>query len=82
MVYIVLMHVSDVIIGVLTAEDGSLYLPGLATKEDMIQCVESRPAADYSRVHKGTCRLGGRQVNLWDLHNVFVDMGGFEMVPS
>lgn len=66
--------------GVITAEDGSLYLPAVATQAHMIQCLQSQPPAVIKRAKDGVCSMGNRGVHLWELHNAVVRLGGYEKV--
>jgi hypothetical protein len=65
--------------GVVTAEDGNLYLPASASQQDMIQCLAWGNLKGLLQ-QQGMCSIGCRNVNLWELHNAFVILGGRQKV--
>jgi hypothetical protein len=67
--------------GVVTAEDGELYLPPVATQQDIIQCLATG-AFKRSVAADGRCKAGGRWIKLWELHNVIVSLGGYDKVTN
>ena len=65
--------------GVVTAEDGTLRLPALATQQDVIQCLATISCT--KAVGKSAkCQASERTIKLWDLHNVIGSMGGYKKV--
>lgn len=57
-----------------------MYLPAVATQDHMIQCLQTQPPAVFNRAKYGVCKLGNRGINLWELHNAVVRLGGYKEV--
>lgn len=65
--------------GVVTAEDGTLFLPAVATQHDIIQCLATG-TGKRTVAADGVCRAAGGSIKLWELHNMIVALGGIEKV--